>query len=122
MNMKRKNFLASLIPLLALKTIANRNYGGFSASKELIPPYLKKGDTIGICCPSGFLTDEDVQPAIAKLEEWGYKVVAGKTVGLKDFTFAGTDADRENDLQAMLDDETVKAVLLGRGGYGAVEL
>jgi muramoyltetrapeptide carboxypeptidase len=43
----------------------------------------------------------------------------GKTVGGNSQTyFSGTDEERLLDLQSMLDDEEVKAIICGRGGYG----
>lgn len=87
-----------------------------------IPPYLKTGDTIGITCPAGAITFEEVQPAIAVMESWGYKVRIGETVGKKDFTYGGTDVERQNDLQHMLNDRSVQAIMCARGGYGAVRI
>ena len=84
-----------------------------------IPPYLQKGDTIGIVCPAGFMLSEKVQTCIDTLQQWGYQVKLGKTVGGESQTyFSGTDEERLNDFQQMLDDDEVKAVLCGRGGYG----
>ncbi|MDX1954901.1 MAG: LD-carboxypeptidase [Chitinophagaceae bacterium] len=84
------------------------------------PPYLQKGDTIGILCPAGYMAAERVAECIRVLtEEWGYQVKVGKTVGGDSPTyFSGTDEERLNDLQQMLDDESVKAILCARGGYG----
>ncbi len=84
-----------------------------------VPPYLKKGDTIGIICPAGYMAAEKVQTCINTLQEWGYKVKVGKTIGSHSATyFSGTDEERFNDLQQMLDDDEIQAVLCGRGGYG----
>ena len=83
-----------------------------------IPPYLKKGDTIGIVCPSGTLPAKKVTTCIETLAAWGYRVKLGKTVGTQHHYFSATDAARAADLQAMLDDTSVQAVLCGRGGYG----
>ena len=84
-----------------------------------IPPYLQKGDTIGIVCPAGYMATEKVQTCINTLQEWGYQVKIGKTVGGDSQTyFSGTDEERLADFQQMLDDDDVKAVLCGRGGYG----
>ena len=84
-----------------------------------IPPYLQKGDTIGIVCPAGYMAAEKVETCIKTLEEWGYKTKIGMTVGGDSPTyFSGTDEERLNDLQQMIDDEDVKAILCGRGGYG----
>ncbi|HEX5026384.1 MAG TPA: LD-carboxypeptidase [Agriterribacter sp.] len=84
-----------------------------------IPPSLKKGDTIGITCPAGFMEIKKVQTCIESLEQWGYHVEVGNTVGGKSKTyFSGTDEERLTELQKMLDDKNIKAILCGRGGYG----
>jgi muramoyltetrapeptide carboxypeptidase len=88
------------------------------------PPYLEKNDTIGIVCPSGFMSYEKAAECIRVLqEEWGYKVKIGKTLGGDSATyFSGTDEERLADFQQMLDDDEVKAVLCGRGGYGMTRI
>ncbi|QEC66462.1 LD-carboxypeptidase [Panacibacter ginsenosidivorans] len=83
-----------------------------------IPPYLKKGDTIGIACPAGFMPAAKAQTCIETLHQWGFKVKIGKTLGNQFHYFSGTDEERLTDLQQMLDDTTVQAILCGRGGYG----
>lgn len=84
------------------------------------PPALQPGDTIGITCPAGYMALEKAQSCINTLREWGYRVIIGKTLGSKSTTyFSGTDEERREDFQAMLDDDAVKAILCGRGGYGA---
>ena len=83
------------------------------------PSHLQQGDTIGIVCPSGYIPLEKVQVCIQTLEKWGYKVKLGTTVGAKKDSFSGTDQQRAEDLQTMLDDASVKAILCARGGYGA---
>lgn len=121
--MKRKHFLSSLLPLAASFTaVASGKTNIEPESPVTKPPYLRKGDTVGICCPAGFITMEDIQPALLKLKEWGFTVKVGSTVGKKDFTFGGTDAERLSDLQEMLDDKTIKAILFARGGYGGVRI
>lgn len=83
-----------------------------------IPPSLRKGDTIGIVCPSGFMPADKAATCIRVLGEWGYKVRIGNTLGNQFHYFSGTDAERRADLQEMLDDPDIKAILCGRGGYG----
>ena len=83
------------------------------------PPYLKKGDTIAITCPAGYMPIEKAQTCIETIQQWGFEVMVGKTLGSKSKNyFSGTDETRLNELQAMLDDESIKAILCGRGGYG----
>lgn len=86
--------------------------------KMIIPPYLKKGDTIGITCPAGFMPKNKTDICIETLQQWGFKVVVGNTVGNQYNYFSGTDEERLNDFQAMLDNVNIKAILFGRGGYG----
>jgi muramoyltetrapeptide carboxypeptidase len=84
-----------------------------------IPPYLSAGDAIGIVCPAGYMSAANILQCKASLEQWGFKVKTGKTIGgNSDNYFSGTDEERLEDLQAMLDDEEIKAILFGRGGYG----
>lgn len=82
------------------------------------PPYLKRGSVIGITCPSGYVSNERVAGAIDILQDWGFRVKIGATVGAGEFYFAGTDEQRRQDLQTMLNDPELDAILMGRGGYG----
>ncbi len=84
-----------------------------------IPPYLKKGNTIGITCPAGYMAAEKAEACIKILQSWGFEVMAGKTLGSKSKNyFSGSDEMRRDEMQAMLDDENIHAILCGRGGYG----
>ena len=61
---------------------------------------------------------EKASTAIKTLAEWGFNIVIGKTLGHQFNYFSGTDEERLNDLQKMLDDESIKAIFCARGGYG----
>ena len=83
------------------------------------PPYLQKDDTIGLVCPAGYMAKEKIETCIHTLQEWGYRVKTGKTIGEEPVNyFSGTDEERLADFQQMLDDDDVKAILCARGGYG----
>jgi len=87
------------------------------------PPYLEKGDTIGLVCPSGSMPVEKASECIRVLnEEWGFQTKVGKTVGSQFNYFSGTDEERLNDFQQMLDDDEVNAILCARGGYGLTRI
>jgi len=90
--------------------------------RSKLPSYLAPGDTIGITCPSGFITEKEIQPAVEQIQSWGYKIKVGATVGKRDFSFGGTDEERTKDFQGMIDDTGVKAILCARGGYGVVRI
>ena len=74
--MNRKDFLSSVIPLAAAP-LAFHNKSDAEFIKQ-IPPYLKKGDVIGITCPSGHISLEECQPAINKMKEWGFEIRIGQ--------------------------------------------
>lgn len=86
------------------------------------PPYLAPGDVIGITSPAGYITLQEMQPAIRLMESWGFRIRIGSAIGKRNHTFGGTDEERTADLQQLLDDEGVRAIMCARGGYGAVRI
>lgn len=86
------------------------------------PPTLQPGDTIAITCPARKMTAAELEPAIAIIKGWGYEVLLGNTVGGEYHQFSGTDKERAADMQQLLDNPNVKAVISARGGYGNVRV
>ncbi|MGY0037525.1 LD-carboxypeptidase [Pedobacter sp. NJ-S-72] len=56
------------------------------------------------------------------MESWGFKTEIGLAIGKKDFTYGGTDEERRADLQKMLDNPAIKAIMCARGGYGLIRI
>jgi muramoyltetrapeptide carboxypeptidase len=92
-----------------------------SSALPLIPPYLKKGDTVAITCPAKKLP-QSMTDAIKLLESWGLEVVLGETVNASFHQFAGDDELRARDLQRFIDDNSIKAIFAARGGYGTIRI
>ncbi len=88
----------------------------------IVPAALKPGDKIRIVSPAGKVKEEFVLPAVDWLAGKGYRVETGRHVFATHFQFAGTDAQRLEDLQEALDDQEAAAVLCSRGGYGTVRI
>lgn len=86
----------------------------------ITPPELRKGDTIAIVAPARSVSEEDMEPAIQILNQWGLQVITGKNLFNRYHQFSGTDQERASDFQQMLDDERIKAILCARGGYGTM--
>jgi muramoyltetrapeptide carboxypeptidase len=83
------------------------------------PPYLKKGDCIGVVAPAGYMPFENMETCVNTLQDWGYTLRLGATTQSKSSNyFSGTDEERIQDLQEMLDAKDVKAIFCARGGYG----
>ena len=87
----------------------------------LIPPPLKKGDKIAITCPAKKLP-APMDDAVKLLQSWGLEVVLGETVGASYHQFAGDDDLRARDLQRFIDDDSIKAIIAARGGYGTIRM
>lgn len=86
------------------------------------PPYLKKGDKIGIVACARKISTEELEPALKTLEQWGLKIEPGNNLFNAQHQFAGNDDERAEDLQRFLDDPSIKAVIAARGGYGTLRI
>ena len=60
--------------------------------------------------------------AVALLKSWGLEVVIGETVNASYHQFAGDDELRTKDMQLFIDDDSIKAIIAARGGYGTVRI
>jgi muramoyltetrapeptide carboxypeptidase len=90
-------------------------------SNTVIPPYLKKGDKVAITCPAKKLPFP-MTDAVTLLQSWGLEVVLGETVTASHHQFAGDDELRAKDLQRFIEDDTIKAIIAARGGYGTIRM
>jgi muramoyltetrapeptide carboxypeptidase len=88
----------------------------------ITPPYLKKGDRIAIVSPARRVSPAEIGAAISVFESWGLEVVQGENLYASFNQFAGSDEQRQSDLQQMLDDPSIRAVICSRGGYGTVRI
>lgn len=88
----------------------------------ITPPYLQKGDRIGIVAPARAVSPQEIEPGLKVFENWGLEVVRGKNLYKRYHQFSGTDEERTADMQAMLDNDSIRAVICARGGYGSVRI
>ena len=87
------------------------------------PEFLKKGDTVAVVAMASSLSDSSRQTKYWKemLESWGLHVKLGKHLyDSSPGEFAGRDCDRAADIEQMLLDPQVKALISFRGGYGSM--
>lgn len=121
--MNRKYFISSFF----IAGLANFGFRFRAETPEptkavKIPDYLKAGDTIGITSPAGYIAVEEIQPAVKLMESWGFKIQVGQAIGKRDYSRGGTDDERATDLQQMLDNPNIKAIMCARGGYGTIRI
>jgi muramoyltetrapeptide carboxypeptidase len=88
----------------------------------ITPPYLKSGDKVGIVCSAKRTKPEEIVDGIQLLKSWNLIPVVGKHTFNEYHFFAGTDQERTEDLQNMLDDDAIKAIIFTKGGYGTMKI
>ncbi len=88
----------------------------------ITPPYLKPGDKIAIVAPARKVSPSEMETAINIFRSWGLQVVTGIHLFGENNQYSGTDEERASDLQMMLDDKEIRAIVCARGGYGTVRI
>lgn len=87
------------------------------------PPRLRDGDLVGVVAPaSSWENRSEILRGIAALEAWGLRVKLGPHIDDRHGYMAGRDADRAADINAMIADPEVRAVICLQGGYGTPRL
>ncbi|MDE6445612.1 MAG: LD-carboxypeptidase [Alistipes sp.] len=88
------------------------------------PPYLRLGDTVGLVAPAGRLPVPADSTRIRELfASWGlHAKFSPHSYDASEPYLSAPDAERAADLQQMIDDPSVRAVIACRGGYGSVRL
>src|SRR6266403_621308 len=89
---------------------------------KVIPPRLRRGDSIGIISPGRWMSEEDLATTCSHLERLGFKPQLHDQNFQRLHQFAGSDHDRTVALQSMLCDPNLKAVMFAKGGYGALRI
>jgi muramoyltetrapeptide carboxypeptidase len=86
------------------------------------PPFLSPNDLVGITAPAGKVNPDNIDYAVKLLSSWGLDVLKGNSLHSSFHNFSGTDSQRLDDLQFMLDHPGIKAIFCARGGYGAIRI
>lgn len=87
------------------------------------PLFLKEGDRVGVLAMASQVSYPSLEKGLRILrDDWHLEVVEGATLHQRYNQFAGTDDERLEDLQKMLDDSTIKAIFSARGGYGSSKI
>lgn len=86
------------------------------------PPSLRPGDKVGIISTARKILPEQIETAKKIFTEWGLEVVTGHHLFKVDHQFSGTDRERIEDIQTMIDNPEIKAIVCARGGYGTTRI
>ena len=95
----------------------------YQGKKIVQPPYLKAGDKVALVSPAYWVPQEALQQAADTIRDWGLQPVIGPhTNNLNVNAYAGTADERAADLLWALEDDSIKAIVCSRGGYGSIHL
>jgi len=87
--------------------------------RAIKPPRLEPGDAVGLINPAGASLNPAVIGSVAKnLAKLGLEIRTGRHLMDRYGYLAGRDEDRAADVNAMFADESIRAVLPVRGGWG----
>jgi len=86
------------------------------------PAYLKRGDKVAIVATARKVAPEEMALAMKTFSRCGLAVGEDENLYASHNQYAGTDEQRLESLQRMLDDESIKAIFCARGGYGTVRI
>lgn len=86
------------------------------------PQALRAGDTIGIAAPASPFDQKAFQGGVAVIKSMGYQVKIPDSIFKAQGYLAGSDAERAELLMNLFTDESVKAILCARGGFGSMKL
>lgn len=88
-----------------------------------LPPPLRQGDTVAIVSPATVVRSDYVRGAAKALEARGFRArIMPHALGPVSGSYAAPARDRVADLKDALLDDSVRAILCARGGYGCVHL
>ena len=93
---------------------------GLSSLKK--PQRLKRGDTIGIVAPSSPFEKAELDAGMAVLREMGFRLHLADGLYQKSGYLAGSDVSRARQLNSLLGNDEVCAVMCARGGFGALKI
>lgn len=103
--------------------VASPAWPRLSAPDTVRPPALRPGDKVALVAPGGFIDKpQDVQAAIEGVRSLGLEPFLAPHANDRFGYLAGTDEDRASDINQMVNDRSVKALIALRGGYGCSRL
>ena len=96
---------------------------GKMIERPVLPPRLRRGDTIGLFCPAGPVRDvQRLRAGIKLIEDLGFMVKLRGPVEPQEGYLADTDSQRAEHLHGLWRDDEVKAILAIRGGFGCLRM
>ncbi len=84
--------------------------------------FIKSGDTLGVCAPSGRFDMERLEKGIQVLKHLGFQVQAPEAIFQKKRYFAGNDVSRARIVNQLFSDPGINGIICARGGFGSLRI
>lgn len=121
--MRRRNFLKksaiiSAVTATSSSTLLSKGHSSPANIKRIKPKRLKKGDTIGLIAPGGYISEDAFIESIENIEKLGLKPYFTDNILARNGYLGGSDEKRSNDIIHMFINDKVDGIICARGGYG----
>lgn len=124
----RREFIykTGLLSMAALWPLNKNNVEMQNIHQNVLPIKAKRlnpGDTIAISSPAGAVWDVlQVEKFVSILKSFGFNLILGKTLSLKNGYLAGTDEERAAELNMFFSNKEVKGIFCMKGGWGCARI
>lgn len=131
----RRNFITlSGLGLLSSKVVNARNLSPQTVGvydnepnklNIIIPKRLKEGSKIAITAPASPTSMGEINKGIKTFKSLACEVVVGNTISKQNNShryFSASEEQRAEEFMSFIEDETVDAIVCGRGGYGVMRI
>jgi muramoyltetrapeptide carboxypeptidase len=86
-------------------------------------PRLREGDALGLVAPAGFVADRfGIEEIMETVRAMGLEPRPAPHLLDREGYLAGSDQDRAQDIMAMFADDSVRALMAVRGGWGSARI
>jgi muramoyltetrapeptide carboxypeptidase len=122
-SMHRRAFVGTLASLPIGAALAAQQKTSTAGRTTVRPRRLSGGDTVGLVAPaSATFQSVDLDIARESLEALGLKVKVGEHLMERHGYLAGADKERAEDINRFFADDSIRAVLPIRGGWGSARV
>ncbi len=89
------------------------------------PKSLSDGSVVAFTAPASAANTAMIRRGVATFETFGCKVILGDTIKYQDRSYkylSASDEKRAEEFMSFINDESVDAIICGRGGYGVMRM
>ncbi len=121
--MRRRSFLKkstiiSAVAVASSNTLLSKEHILQANVIRIKPKRLKRGDTVGLIAPGGYISKNALTESIENIEKLGFKPYFTDNILARNGYLGGSDEKRSDDVNHMFINDKVDGIICARGGYG----